>query len=270
MTTYVKCVEHYQGFATGERPLVPGEVYSLDDDVAKYLLHTFPASFEIVMEKPGKVVRINSKLPAREIPSEVTVALQGSPEQALIVLLNAQLSVATEESKKIEAELATATAHLELLRAGLCTGEFGDEKQAEADATADEVGRLKMVQERGETTLRGLRRRLREAEVALDRVKFEKLCEQFDLLLVKNAEHYSEYQRAAREAIATASHLWADRVSATKLADEISLVHNARGFPTERKYLECAGIKVPDVNPRIARNINDRTGRGVERFDRGL
>ncbi len=267
---YVRCLQRYTGFATKEQPLVPGKVYALDDSVAEYILATFPGTLELLAEKPEKAIRVNGRLPAREIPSEVTVALQGSPEAALITLLNAQLAVATEESKKIEAELATATAHLELLRAGLCTGEFGDEKQAEADATADEVGRLKMVQERGETTLRGLRRRLREAEVALDRVKFEKLCEQFDLLLVKNAEHYSEYQRAAREAIATASHLWADRVSATKLADEISLVHNARGFPTERKYLECAGIKVPDVNPRIARNINDRTGRGVERFDRGL
>jgi len=264
---FVKCLSQYQGFATKERLCRRGETYRVSEDVGQYLLTT--GCFEIVEGAVDRAIHIDARLPAPEFPSEVEASLRDSPEMALVILLKSQLSAAAAEGERIDVELGTCVAHLELLRSGIAIGTATDEEVAEADTTADKVSQLEAQKAKNETVQRGLRKRLHGAEEARDLLKLKKLCERFHILVIENQRHYTAYRETAQTMVEVAGLLWGDNTAAKKLASAVQALQGKLGVPVERRFLEGTGMRIPDLNDRISRGLNDRSGRGPEKFQRG-
>ena len=109
---------------------------------------------------------------------------------------------------------------------------------------------------------------MRAAEEALDLLRLKTYVERFDGLIVQNQHHYAVYREVAKGIVESAASLWADRISAMKLAEAIRPLRERLNVPLDQKYMEGSGAlpHQPDLNDRISRALNDRSGRGAERF----
>jgi len=257
----VRCNESYRGFSSGEKLLRAGEVYRVDDEVGRYLLAT--GQFEPVKGRVKGAIRLDSTMPSPDLAATVDMQLRDGAEQALIIVLESKLEGVNEALARLEAELAEASSRLELLRAGLETGELGKSEEAEAGALQDKAAELGAEKAKSEAARRGLRRRLKVAQEALDGLRVKALCREFDALASANSENYEAYWQAARAVAKAAAVLWGDSIAAAKLATALRTLSRTVKAPISQRHLEGAGMRTPDVNKQVSRAIKDKSGRSA-------
>ena len=259
---FLKCNEHYVGWASSDEHMMAGEVYELADEAAAYLLQTFPGRFEEV--DPGAIKRRSAvRLVAPQMPAAglaEAVAKSTSDEDALLQVLTSRQKGEEQRLAELRTRLEAAKkdhAHLVTLQA---TGEATKADAKKLDAARAAVAQLSAELSECEAGIPALAERIQQVKTEAARKRVDAGVAEFDRIEAEYGQAFQEYMQASTEVVRQAHELYGMQEAISRLSADIRANAGVAGAPVAAQYAEGGSGRLPGP-ARIALDKFIRPGR---------